>query len=445
MIPNFATVGRKSILTPESAATPFSAGPILITERITELDGLRGFALLGVCIANLFSFAGYFMLSPEAQAALPTGGVDGAVLFATHVLVDGKFYTLFSLLFGIGFAVQLHRAAIRGDAFTTRFRRRLLVLLGIGLVHLVFIWIGDILALYAMCGFMLLAFRNRADRTLLIWAAVLIAMPVLQYAAMWALYDPENVAAMALANPGIVLFEVSDSLGQFFGLDGWNGFWAGGWREVWLTNFMAVPWRYGDLFWSGRFFKVFGIFLLGLWAGRRLMAGTLLGDTLLLRRIVVWGFIIGLPANLALGYLMGGMGEYPPSLSGFAERLSYAIGVVPLALAYAAGFILLWRQVDWRYLLGLAAPVGRMALSNYLAQTLLGIGIFYGIGLGWGLQVGPITYTTVGLFLFAGQFAVSTWWLRRFRYGPMEWLWRRLSYGQALAMRVRRPATSPQS
>ena len=425
-----------------STSHPASVGPVSTPERIHELDGLRGLALLGVFVANLATFSFWFTLPPEARAALPTAVVDGPVWWAMHVLVEGKFYTLFSLLFGIGFAVQMGRAEARGDAFLSRFRRRLVALLGIGLVHLTLIWGGDILTLYALCGFALLLFRTRSDRALLVWAVVLIALPVAQYAAMWALFSPDHPMAMAYANPGILLTPLVPSAAAALGVDWPAAFLEGGWWDVVKGNLVSPIYRFGDLAWTGRFFKVLGVFVLGLWTGRHLMRGTLLGDTRLLRRVAAWGLAVGLPANVALAVLMDGPGTSPPGPSGLAQVTVYALGVVPLALAYAAGFALLWRRSAWRRVLGVAAPAGRMALTNYLTQSLLGIGLFYGIGLGLAHRVGPAVWTALGLVLFAGQIAASTWWLARFRYGPAEWLWRRLTYARPLSMRAH-PVSAP--
>ena len=187
------------------------ARPIPVTERIAELDALRGFALLGVALANLGTFSGYVWLGAAEKAGLSTASIDGTLHFLTDALLDGKFYTLFSLLFGIGFAVQLQRASTRDTPFAPLFRRRLWVLMGIGLLHLLLLWFGDILTTYALCGFGLLAVRKASDRALLIWAGVLIALPVVQYLAMWALFEPDNPARMALANPGIMLMPAIDS------------------------------------------------------------------------------------------------------------------------------------------------------------------------------------------------------------------------------------------
>ena len=412
--------------------------PISTVDRIAELDSLRGWALLGVAIANLTAFTLWFAVSPEVKAAMPTAAIDGPLEYLTHVFVEGKFYTLFSLLFGIGFAVQLTRAETRGDAFGSRFRRRLTVLLAIGLVHLCLIWFGDILVLYALCGFGLLAFRQRSDRSLLTWAFVLLLLPVVQHAAMWAVYDPANPASITYANPGVALFRLNELALAALGQNEFAALSTGGWRDVLETNLAGPLWRYGYIFYTGRVFKVFGIFLIGLWCGRRLMQGTLLTDTLLLKRVVAWGLGVGLPANFVLAWLMLDEGDYPPGAEGLAQSIAYALGVVPLAMAYAAGFVLLWRRASWRSRLSVTAPVGRMALTNYLAQTLMGIGLFYGIGLGLGMKVGPATWTMIGLLAFGGQIVLSAWWLRHFRYGPMEWVWRRLTYGRPLPMKIAR-------
>jgi uncharacterized protein len=160
----------------------------------------------------------------------------------------------------------------------------------------------------------------------------------------------------------------------------------------------------------------------------------------LLGRVVIWGLPIGLVANVPLA-----LGEMSPPAPYSAANIwltaAYVIGVVPLSMAYTAGIALLWlRPASQRWLWRLA-PAGRMALTNYLAQSAISVFLFYGIGLGWGGKVGPtwwfaIVAVTVGL-----QVVVSAWWLRRFRFGPLEWLWRSLTYGRIQSMRV--PAAVP--
>jgi uncharacterized protein len=143
---------------PASSVVPaMPAGPVPPGERVELLDALRGFALLGILTMNLLAFSGYYELKMVGQlASLPTHATDRLTHFLMAVFAEGKFYSLFSLLFGIGFAVQMLRAEQKGDDFAPRYRRRLGVLVAMGMVHLCVVWSGDILVLYALLGFLLL-------------------------------------------------------------------------------------------------------------------------------------------------------------------------------------------------------------------------------------------------------------------------------------------------
>src|SRR5687768_11372055 len=154
-------------------------------ERIPALDVLRGVAVAGILFANVLVFFGLVFLPAERAAALPTAGTDGVVRFLERVLVEGKFYSIFSLLFGIGFGLQLARG---GESALPRFRRRLRILLGIGAIHAFLIWSGDILMLYALLGFTLPWFARTSDRELLRWAATVLAIPTALYAAVLAIW-----------------------------------------------------------------------------------------------------------------------------------------------------------------------------------------------------------------------------------------------------------------
>lgn len=155
-----------------------AAMPVRQKERFAILDILRGLALVGIAVANFPEFALYTFLKPEAAAAMPTARVDGVVRFLQYVFVDGKFYTIFSLLFGIGFSIIMANAERRGASGFRIFYRRMAILLAIGFLHLMFIWSGDILMLYALMGMLLPLFRRASDRMLLSWAAALLFLPV---------------------------------------------------------------------------------------------------------------------------------------------------------------------------------------------------------------------------------------------------------------------------
>jgi uncharacterized protein len=387
------------------------------SRRIQLIDALRGFAIFGILIANIVDWSGWGNLPDERQVAL--AGASGAKTydFLMAMLVEGKFYTIFSFLFGLGFALQLSRLERRGADGIRIYRRRLAILLAIGVLHMSLVWNGDILALYAAIGFILPFIRDWSDRRLLIGAGILILLPI-----------PGGIIAHFLgAQPGFGLNQVGDSLFVAMGGDpklevGWRG------REDWGSYFAwalsGPPFRIGGLLASWRIPKVLAIMMLGLWAGRRLVAGTLFEDWTLLKRVAIVGFLIGLPVNFAFA-ANGGLDQetFRPALVAF---ILYALGVVPLGLAYAASFALAWPKA--KAVLGKLAPPGRMALTNYLIHSVLGITIFYGVGFGLLNRLNPVEIVGVAVAIFASQIVVSRLWLSRFGQGPMEALWRQLTY-----------------
>ena len=384
------------------------AGPT--TDRIELLDALRGFALFGILLANILYWSGWiFMQEPARLALAGEAGVRAQHLFH-HAFIDGKFYTLFSLLFGIGFSLQLSRLERRGADGVRIFRRRLLVLLAIGIVHMVAIWDGDILTLYALLGLLLPFFRGWSDRRVLIAAILLILSPIAGVALLQALGWAPHVAINAWADGLAVRLggTPQDPVGWLQRSDP-QGFFA------WAMS--GWPYSLSTRLESWRIPKVLGIMLLGLVLGRRLAAGTLLGDRRLMWRTFWAGLAVGLPFSIA----------YALTPNANQASLPAILGTVPLALAYAAAFVLLWPRA--RPMLGLLAWPGRMALSNYLMHSLLGIALFYGIGLGLVGRVPPAGFYLIAAAIFAAQVLFSRLWLARFDQGPMEGLWRRLTYG----------------
>ena len=408
------------------------AAPVRPGRRIEVLDVLRGLAIFGIFVINLESFALYDFLPASERGDLPLAALDRSTLFVHRLLFLGKFYTLFSLLFGIGFAIQLSRARERGSDPVPLYGRRLAILLGFGLVHL-YLWSGDILVLYAVLGFALLGFRGWSDRALLAAAAVLIALPVAQEALI--------AATDGALDPGAPLLLLADRVDARLGyVEGSDVLVVGrgGWEGLLRWNAAGPFWRWSLILSEGREFKVLGVFLIGLVIGRGALLADLARRRRLLGLVLLFGTVIGLHANAALALLWETQWERP-----VLTAAAYALGVVPLGLAYAAGTALLWLRPWGRRVLGVFAPVGRTALSNYLLQTAIGIGVFYGVGLGLGGTMGPTLWTGFAIAVFALQVVASALWLRSFRYGPMEWLWRRLTYGRPLPNRLRPGAVGP--
>lgn len=390
---------------------PSTAAPAPPLDRLSVLDALRGFALLGILLANALGWAGWLMVDEAGKVAWAGETTALWQYRLHHLLVDGKFYTLFSLLFGLGFALILERMARKGHDGLRIYRRRILVLLGIGLVHCFLVWDGDILVLYALIGLLLPLFHRWRTRSLVLAGLALVfVVPPLGIALFEALGWAPHAAFYGLT------FAIGEAMGADIAEDQVIAWLRREDLMGWLSWQLSAPWySWGLRLESWRIPKVLGIMLIGMAAGRGVAAGTLLEDRRLLKAVLAAGLAIGVPASVAYAWTPGqGQGDW-----------SSLVGTVPLALAYAAAFALAWPSAQrW---LGVFAAPGRMALTNYLLQSLVGILLFHGYGLGlWGM--GRAAQLLLVLLVFAAQVAASHWWLRRFRYGPVEWLWRSATY-----------------
>jgi uncharacterized protein len=406
--------------------------PVAPTERIETLDVLRGFALLGILLVNmaLFSWPCYDLF----MAAQPwTSRADVAADWLVRTFAEGKFISLFSFLFGLGMAIQMERAAARGAGFVGRYARRLLTLLAIGLAHAFLIWEGDILVMYALFGFLLLAFRNRKPNTLLVWAGISLLVPVVIYALLGAM--------MALGSlvPGVA--EIVEK--ELTATNAWyeqaaaenlRAFAHGSVTEVFMQRARNVMFLYQYVWYYAPMF--FAMFLFGLYAGRRRLLHDIEANLGFIRRTLGWGLALGLPANLiyAVTYAVADPASVSPLWVVTAAML--AVGGPALCFAYAAAITLLLRGNGAQKLLHPLAAVGRMALTNYLLQSLVCTTIFYSYGLGWYGSVGRAPGVMLALVIYAAQIPFSLWWLKRFRFGPAEWLWRTLTYGQWQPMKL---------
>lgn len=389
-----------------------SAGPATPADRFIEIDALRGLALFGILLANLPSFIGLAMAdTPERAMAIIGDMPQVATGIIVNFILDGKFYTVFSLLFGLGFSLQLDRLTRRGAAGTSIFMRRMAILLMIGLIHLSFIWSGDILTLYALAGFTLSLFHRMKDVWLLSCAFFLVL--IVPFVGLFLLPTADGEWTAPVFALGDTLFASTghDADASYFVIlkDQW-------WPTVWARA--ASEWAYvaGDKLYTWRIPKVLGTMLLGMWAGRMLVRGRLIGNTRLLWSVAIAGAVIAVPTNLV--YM-----QQPPHTQTHWSSLA---GTLPAGLAYAALFLLaapyIPRVIDW------LAGAGRMALTNYLATSVICVLIFQGAGLG---LMGSVTLFEAWLFgcaLFAAMLVWSRWWLGGREQGPMEALWRRLTY-----------------
>lgn len=385
----------------------------VIRDRVDVLDAVRGAAVLGILFVNIESLSGYTFVSPVERASLPLGEWNDAAESMVAIFVEGKFYALFSLLFGIGFAVFVQRAQARGADAVRLFRRRLTGLLLIGLAHTLLIWFGDILVTYALLGFGLIPFLRKDDRVLLRWAAALLLLPAALYtlAAGAALFvtPPARMAAEGALPP--VLANAVEH------------FRTGSYRQVVEANVvMTVANALRRL--SLMFFpRVFAMFLIGLYVGRLGMLTNVEKYARRLRQIAVWGALSGLPFSVA-GALAPE--HLPIAAALLVEGVANSFAIPALTLAYAAGLCLLFRASPW--LMRAFAAAGRMALSNYLVHSIAGVVVFYGIGFDVFGRVSLTVALVLAIAFFAVQSVASEAWLSRAAFGPAEWGWRMFTY-----------------
>lgn len=398
--------------------------PVKPSERYVILDALRGFALIGIILANYPEFSLYTFQPDEVAAAMPTAGIDRAVKFLQYVFVDGKFYTLFSLLFGIGFSIIISHAQAKGVAGFRLFYRRMAVLMLIGFVHLMLIWSGDILMLYALMGMALPLFRHASDRSLLRWAAFFLLLPVVVDTFC-------GLSGVSLSAPAV---RAQWHYCRMYGITEENfGYWlrdAGTYKEVFQFLVQGALVRVQEFVDGNRYFKVMGLFIIGFYIGRRKLYADLAAHRQLLHRVSHTGFAIGLPLSVVYAY--SAVNGHPFGLTG--HSLLYLVSVYPLGFAYMAGLCLLFLKSKdgalWRWL---AAP-GRMALTNYIGQSVIGMLLFYGTGFALGASVGLSATELIAIGIFLLQMLASRFWLAFCQFGPLEWIWRMLNYGKTFRL-----------
>lgn len=398
--------------------TQAALGPVPTGQRLDVMDALRGIALLGVFAMNIEWFNRPMQqmgsgIPPEAT------GLDYAVAWCVHVFVAGKFWTMFSLLFGMGFVLMSGRIAASGLSVERVYLRRMLALFAFGLLHIVLMWSGDILHTYAMAGALLMVMRSMAPK----WQLV---TGVLLYAAM---------AAMYLAN-ALILFVVPEALMA----DMVASFAEAGARAAVVypdgSFFAALVQRLSDYALIGLMGQMFmvpmvlGVFLVGSW----LMSGGWLQAPASHRRF--WWRLLALCAPIGLAFTAAAVlvgtrfdGGALDAKAVLAQSLML-FGALPMSLAYIALIVLAWTCGIGARVLRVFAPAGRMALTHYLGQSLVCSLLFFGYGFGLYGELGRAAQTGIVLGVFALQVAISHVWLSHHRYGPMEWTWRWLTYGR---------------
>lgn len=368
-----------------------------MSSRIYYFDALRGFALFGILLANLPVFSGLSML-PEAHQ------LESGLTFWLDVLIKAKFYSLFALLFGVSFILQQQGRSKQG--FARHHKYRMLWLAAFGVLHMS-IWFGDILLLYALLGLSLLWFNRLSDAALLVTALLMLLSPLLFYGVYLLLdfHDPlKSISATMKSDKPI--------------------YWAfmhGDWLEVFWLNLQFSAGRWCYIIINIRWPRVLGMFLLGMYLQRvgvfAYVTASLSGLSARLWLVLAAGLALAL--NLAYIELHNRDVFLPASGLGVLETLFAVIGVPLLALVYCACFLLLYK---YRRLVFLES-LGRMALSQYLLQSLVALLIFYPYGLALFAQFNSLQLLYLAVLMMLVLTAFAHIWFKYYRHGPCEYLW----------------------
>lgn len=393
-----------------------SVAPITSRDRVGELDILRGFALLGVLIVNFSGWLAPPFMATEAQyEVLTASSADSTAEFAIRWLAYDKANTLFAFLFGIGFWIQMERLEARGANFKKVYSRRLRTLLAFGLLHLFMLWAWDILHVYAIAGFGLLALRNRSDRFFLIsgLSLALLGRPVMEHA-----FEIAGISGPAFdrvySDSAIIARQGAETLGELI---------PEFWRLVffdWFASGLIIGWLLYAL----------GRFLLGAYVARK---GWIQRSSQLLAQYRLC-LLVCLPLGLAGQFVAASLElDAYPLLAGLRviEKPLHYLSLLVLLAGYVSAIVVMFHSVA-KPVVMVFAPVGRMALTNYVTQSLVIAYAAYQAlpGPAMAGTAGPAQILAYAFGAFAVQTVFSHIWLSSFSFGPLEWCWRALTYRQ---------------
>lgn len=401
--------------------------PVQPNQRIHVIDILRGFAIFGILLVNME----FFNNSVSAYAMgldKPGNAIDQLGRWFIAFFGEGKFYSIFAFLFGLGMAIQLNRSQEKGTRFVPFFLKRMLVLLLIGLFHAYLFWVGDILILYSVLGIVLaLLFRKCRPRTLVIWTLIFLIIPILINAALYGLVElsSEKMMTEMFSEQERVMQASAETADRIYA--------TGSFMDI--TRQRAGDMNFVFSTWLFMGFNVLAMVTFGLAIGKMRIFDNIAANLPLIRQALIVSLTVGVTGNLL--YVIAGESarRFIPSLPLIASLVGQTFGAPAFALFYMSGLILLAQRSSWQTRLAPLASVGRMAITNYLLQTVICTSLFYGYGLGLYGKMGVAAGILLTVLIYSMQIPVSTWWLKRFRFGPVEWLWRTLTYGQRQPMR----------
>lgn len=403
-----------------------SLAPITIKKRIELVDALRGFAIFGIFMVNM---PGMFKSAVEI-IMLPSLG-NGTLDVMAHSLIlfffTGKFFVLFSLLFGFGFYIFLHKDGEPTKESVKLFRKRVFWLLVIGLLHVILLWEGDILVYYALFGFLLILFRKSSIKKITVWFVIFLLIPIVVVGLVSLMpillaSNQEALAAFAQGNQE-QLTATKELVAKTYQVYS-NGSYA----EV-----MSMNWEQWMFMLGGILFfypTCMAMFLMGLIIGRKGLFANYQEHIPFYKKVFWISLPIGIICNILL--ILSIANFNPGVMDGwaFVGRTFGIIGGIVMMCTYVSGFILLYDKGKFKRLFNAFSYVGRMALTNYITHSVIALLLFRlgFFGLFGNIEVWQGILLVLAIFSF--QIIFSKWWLTQFKFGPLEWLWRSLTYGK---------------
>jgi len=427
---------------------PGDPAPVTEAERLVAIDTLRGVAVLGILVMNIYAFA---MPLAAYQNPLAYGGTEWYNLgtwFFTHIFFDQKFMSIFSMLFGAGLVMMMTRAEARGSKYATIWYRRNFWLLLIGAAHGYLIWMGDILYHYAFLGLLIYPLRHRSPRALIITGCALLAFGMLMGFAggnQMLKLQSSSAEILRLQEAGEALSEEQaatlaqwKSMAMFMkppdeqvlaDMAGYTGDYIGIVKHRLPTvQMMETQALIGFVIW-----RVGGLMLIGM---ALMKLGILSGERpdIFYRRMMITGYGLGLPIVLYSAWSLQAHQWDMTYMLRTGGQANYIASIL-IALGHISLVMLIVRSGTIRGLMERFAAVGRMAFSNYLMHSIILTTVFYGYGFGLYGQVPRAWQMLFVVALLGLQLWLSPLWLRHFRFGPAEWLWRSLTYWRRQPMR----------
>ncbi|GAA0375977.1 DUF418 domain-containing protein [Bacillus horti] len=381
--------------------------PIKANERIELLDSIRGLALLGILLVNMSIFSYPSIYLNVANIQWWDSSLDRGTQWLVAFLAEGKFYPMFSFLFGAGFMLFMTRAEQKQVNSRALYKRRAFILLGIGLIHAIFIWMGDILVTYALLSLFLLLFRNRKPSTILKWAFSLLILPALLFTLLLgASSELSNLDDQSMIQTYTLISEQA-----------LNVYSEGTYAQILTFRINELMFMYANSIVSLP--TVLGMFLLGMFMIRIHVFQRMDELKSKLKRAWLISMLVGIPLSIAYATF---------THSATIEILGALIGGPAMTIFYLISLTFLYKQSAVKKGLQLLAPVGRLGLTNYLLQSIICTSIFYSYGLGLYGDVSPFWTVVLALSIYVIQIFFSHLWLKRYQFGPAEWIWRKLTY-----------------